>query len=194
MSNAHTLLRLTNRLFSNPQMMEASYFDRIASILEARNEGIVELALQNVASSYTYGFSVHEKVYRKRYKGSGSRYNDGLVGWKKLPIRSQDTISGWIFDETGRDLVGVEQDLSLVNNYGRYSSLAAANNGNTITIPRKKFMLFRVNPERDNPEGNSLLKTVYLSWKYRTAIEEQEAIGVVRNMVGTPCVDKIAPL
>lgn len=51
MSNAHTLLRLTNRLFSNPQMMEASYFDRIASILEARNEGIVELALQNKAES-----------------------------------------------------------------------------------------------------------------------------------------------
>lgn len=49
MSSAHTLLRLTNRLFSNPQMMEASYFDRIASILEARNEGIVELALQNKA-------------------------------------------------------------------------------------------------------------------------------------------------
>lgn len=136
--------------------------------------------MQNVASSYTYGFSVHEKVYRKRYRGSGSRYDDGLVGWKKLPIRSQDTISGWIFDETGRDLIGVEQDLSLVNNYGRYSSLAAANNGNTINIPRKKFMLFRVNPERDNPEGNSLLKTVYLSWKYRTAIEEQEAIGIVR--------------
>lgn len=134
--------------------------------------------LQNVASSYTYGFSVHEKVYRKRYKTNGSRYNDGLIGWKKLPIRSQDTISGWHFDEFGRELIGVEQDLSLVNNYGRYINLA--NNGTKIDIPRKKFMLFRVNPERDNPEGNSLLKTVYLSWKYRTAIEEQEAIGIVR--------------
>lgn len=49
MSNAHTLLRLTNRLFSSPQMMEASYFDRVASILESRNEGVVELALQNKA-------------------------------------------------------------------------------------------------------------------------------------------------
>lgn len=148
--------------------------------------------IQDVSSSYTYGFSVQEKVYRKRLKNNGSRYNDGLIGWKKLPIRSQDTISGWRFSDDGRELLAVEQDLSTVSHYGRYNSLVQAN-GNTIVIPRNKFMLFRVNPERDNPEGNSLLKSVYLSWKYRTAIEEQEAIGIVRNMVGTPVV-KIPPI
>lgn len=135
--------------------------------------------IQDVSSSYTYGFSVQEKVYRKRLKSNGSRYNDGLIGWKKLPIRSQDTICGWKFSDDGRDLLAVEQDLSTVSHYGRYNSLVQKN-GNLITIPRDKFMLFRVNPERDNPEGNSLLKSVYLSWKYRTAIEEQEAIGIVR--------------
>lgn len=49
MSKAHSLVRLTNKLFANPQMMEASYFDRVASILETRNEGIVEMALENKA-------------------------------------------------------------------------------------------------------------------------------------------------
>lgn len=135
--------------------------------------------IQNASSSYTYGFSVHEKVYRRRTRESGSKYSDGLIGWRKLPIRSQDTISGWVFSDDGRELLEVEQDLSTVSHYGRYNSLAQKN-GNSIKIPRKKFLLFRVNPERDNPEGNSLLKTVYLSWKYRTAIEEQEAIGIVR--------------
>jgi hypothetical protein len=141
--------------------------------------------IQDVSSSYTYGFSVQEKVYRKRLKNNGSKFNDGLIGWKKLPIRSQDTISGWIFSDDGRELLAVEQDLSTVIHYGRYNALSQKH-GSKIEIPRKKFMLFRVNPERDNPEGNSLLKSCYISWKYRTAIEEQEAIGIVRNMVGTP--------
>jgi len=148
--------------------------------------------IQDVSSSYTYGFSVQEKVYRKRLKANGSKFNDGLVGWKKLPIRSQDTISGWIFSDDGRELLAVEQDLSTVIHYGRYNALSQKH-GSKIEIPRKKFMLFRVNPERDNPEGNSLLKSCYISWKYRTAIEEQEAIGIVRNMVGTPIV-KIPPI
>lgn len=143
--------------------------------------------IQDVSTSYIYGFSVQEKVYRKRLKTTGSRYDDGLIGWKKLPVRSQDTISGWIYSDDGRELLAVEQDLSTVSHYGRYNSLIQSN-GQTIKIPRNKFMLFRVNPERDNPEGNSLLKSVYLSWKYRTAIEEQEAIGIVRNMVGTPVI------
>lgn len=148
--------------------------------------------MQDVSSSYTYGFSVQEKVYRKRQRSNGSRYDDNLIGWKKLPIRSQDTISGWIFSEDGRELEALEQDLSMISSYGRYSTLVAKN-GSKIEIPRKKFMLFRVNPERDNPEGNSLLKSCYTAWKYRTAIEEQEAIGIVRNMVGTPIV-KIPPI
>lgn len=148
--------------------------------------------MQDVSSSYTYGFSVQEKVYRKRQRSNGSRYDDNLIGWKKLPIRSQDTISGWIFSEDGRELEALEQDLSMISSYGRYSNLVAKN-GSKIEIPRKKFMLFRVNPERDNPEGNSLLKSCYTAWKYRTAIEEQEAIGIVRNMVGTPIV-KIPPI
>lgn len=141
--------------------------------------------IQDVSSSYVYGFSVQEKVYRRRLKATGSKFNDGLIGWKKLPIRSQDTISGWIFSDDGRDLQAVEQDLTTVNQYGRYNSLSARN-GNVITIPRNKFMLFRVNPERDNPEGSSMLKNAWLAWKYRTGIEEQEAIGITRNMVGTP--------
>jgi len=143
--------------------------------------------IQDVSSSYVYGFSVQEKVYRRRLKATGSKFNDGLIGWKKLPIRSQDTISGWVFSEDGRDLQAVEQDLTTVNQYGRYNSLSARN-GNVITIPRNKFMLFRVNPERDNPEGSSMLKNAWLAWKYRTGIEEQEAIGITRNMVGTPVI------
>jgi len=141
--------------------------------------------IQDVTSSYVYGFSIQEKVYRKRKREKGSKYNDGLIGWKRLPIRSQDTICAWDFSDDGRELLAVEQDLSLIGDFGRYNNLKIEN-GSRIVIPREKFMLFRVNPERDNPEGNSMLKNVYIAWKFRTAIQEQEALGLSRNMVGTP--------
>ena len=51
MSKAHSLIRLTNKLVATPQMMEAQYFDKIASILEDRNLGNIEMALENKAKS-----------------------------------------------------------------------------------------------------------------------------------------------
>lgn len=139
------------------------------------------------ATSYlTYGFSVHEKVFRRRYKENGSLYDDGYVGIKKLAIRSQDTISGWKFSDDGRELTGVTQDLTQIHMAStRYAKLA--NDGTTkINIPRSKFLLIRYNPKRGNPEGDSPLRKVYFAWKYRTEIEETEAIGVARDMGGLP--------
>ncbi|WP_230683126.1 hypothetical protein, partial [Streptococcus pneumoniae] len=33
--------------------------------------------IKEVVSMYTFGFCVNEKVYRRRYKNQGSKYNDG---------------------------------------------------------------------------------------------------------------------
>lgn len=142
--------------------------------------------IKEVTSEFTYGFSVHEKVYRKRLHANGSKYNDGKVGIRKLPIRSQDTLKEWIYSDDGRELLGVKQDLSSIENGIRYLNLARKFNSTELTIPRKKFMLFRVDPKRDNPEGQSPLRNCYFAWKYRTMIEEQEAVGVTRDMNGMP--------
>lgn len=139
--------------------------------------------IKEVVSMYTFGFSVHEKVFRRRLKKNGSRHNDGLVGIKKLPIRSQDTIDKWLYSEDGRTLLGVEQNLEGVVDFYRYKSAAAQTK---VEIPRNKFLLFRANVRRDNPEGNSPLKSCYTSWKWRTTIEEHEAIGISREMRGIP--------
>lgn len=142
--------------------------------------------IKEVTSEFTYGFSVHEKVFRRRLHANGSRYNDGKIGIKKLPVRSQDTLKEWVYSDDGRDLIGVKQDLASVQNGLRYVQLAGSNGGTEITIPRKKFLLFRVDPKRDNPEGQSPLRNCYFAWKYRTVIEEQEAVGVTRDMNGMP--------
>lgn len=146
--------------------------------------------IQEITTFLTYGFSVHEKVYRRRLPESGSKYSDGLVAWKKLPVRSQDTIEKFLFSEDGRDVIGVQQDLSASYDLARFRNVLSTSN--KIEIPRKKFLLFRTNPKRNNPEGNSPLKRVYFAWKYRVLIEEQEAIGISRDMVGMPVI-KIPP-
>jgi hypothetical protein len=144
--------------------------------------------IQESTSSLTYGYSVHEKVYRRRYWSNGSKYNDGKIGIKKLPIRSQDTINKWVYSDDGRDLTAVQQSLANVQDGGsRYGNLSLSLNGSgIIDIPRKKFLLFRVDAKRDNPEGNSPLRGCYNAWKYRNIIEEQECIGVTRDMNGMP--------
>lgn len=139
--------------------------------------------IKEVVSMYTFGFSVHEKVFRRRLKKNGSRFNDGLVGIKKLPIRSQDTIDKWLYSDDGRTLLGVEQNLEGVVDFYRYKASGAQTK---VEIPREKFLHFRCNVKRDNPEGQSPLRSCYLSWKWRTTIEEHEAIGVSREMRGIP--------
>lgn len=143
--------------------------------------------IQEVTSAFTYGFSVHEKVYRYRFRSNGSDYDDGKIGFRCLPVRSQDTIHKWLYSDDGRDLIGVQQNLAQVFEGGdRYRNLLSSTGTGLIDIPRKKFLLFRVDAKRDNPEGNSPLKAAYHAWKYRTIIEEQEAIGVTRDMNGMP--------
>ena len=100
--------------------------------------------IKEVVSFNRYGFAVHEKVYRKRSKSNGSKYDDGLIGIKKLPIRSQDSIVGWEWTNQGRDLSGVWQ--AVVKPTGVEQSTYFGQDsvyGDKVQIPRKKFLLFR---------------------------------------------------
>lgn len=139
--------------------------------------------MQEVISMKTYGFAIHEKVYRRRLRSKGSKYDDGLVGWKKLAPRSQETIDKFLFDDNGRELIGVQQNLGRVQDYyNRFSKLA----DQEINIPRSKFLLFRTGKNRGNPFGRSALRDCYFSWKFLTQIEEIEAVGVARDLQGMP--------
>lgn len=165
----------------DPTPAEQAKTDFINSCMDDMEHSWFEF-IKEATSMYTFGFSVHEKVYRQRLKRTGSKYNDGLIGLRKLPIRSQDTISKWLFDATGRKLIGLEQDVSFSDDLYRFTALKDTK----VTIDRPKFLLFRTNVKRDNPEGVSLLKNCYQSWKWRTALEEHEAIGISREMRGIP--------
>lgn len=132
--------------------------------------------IKEVTSFYTYGFAINEKVYRRRLRKNGSKYNDGAIGIKSLPLRGQDTIYRWDFTEDGRHLKGVYQNVSLLTDRHRYISTAIEQ----PYLRREKFLLFRTNIHKDNPEGKSPLVNCWREWRIRQAIEESEAIGIAR--------------
>jgi hypothetical protein len=145
--------------------------------------------ISEAMSANMYGFSVHEKVYRRRLKSNGSKYNDGVIGWKKLPIRNQETIEKFIFSEDGNEVKGVKQNLSAVSDiYNRYSSRT----NNEVILPRSKIMLFRAGKHKGDPFGKSMLRDAYLSWRFLSVIEEIEANGVAKDLAGLPVL-KLPP-
>lgn len=132
--------------------------------------------VDEILSMLEYGHSAHEIVYKRRCGDSKdpsmrSDYNDGRIGWRKLPIRSQDTIYRWLFDDHG-GIIGLEQ-------------LAPPHYYN-VQIPIEKLVLFRTTIAKNNPEGVSILRTAYRPWYMKKNIENIEAIGVERDLAGLP--------
>ena len=86
-----------------------------------------------------------------------------------------------VFSPDGRELTG-EQSLTVLNSVG----FQIQNRPTKIEIPRNKFLLFRANSYKDNPEGVSPLVKCYIAYKFRTQLEEIEAVGYSRNLGGVP--------
>ena len=134
--------------------------------------------LSSILSFLTYGFSVHEIVYKRRegYEADApSKYDDKLIGWKKLPIRGQSTIYEWDIDKNG-GINGVTQQQELGQTFGR----------DNVYIPIEKMLLFRTSTKYNNPRGRSVLRNAFIPWYYKTKIQEIEAIGIERDLAGLP--------
>lgn len=134
--------------------------------------------ISEILSFLPYGWSYHEIVYKRRLGKSrnrniSSKYSDGLIGWQKLPIRSQDTLYKWEYDDKD-NLTGMTQ--MPPPDYG------------LLTIPLRKAMLFRTEAAKDNPEGRSILRNAYRSWYFKRRIQEIEAVGIERDLAGLPVI------
>jgi hypothetical protein len=146
--------------------------------------------IRDAASANQFGFSVHEKVFRYRTTEEGSMFTDGKIGWRKLPIRSQETIHKFLFSSDGNDLIGVEQAFPTSDPYGRYSN--RTDNPRLSLGVDGKAMLFRVGKHRGDPCGKSPLRDAYTAWQFLAAIESIEGEGVNRDLKGLPIL-KIPP-
>lgn len=132
--------------------------------------------ISEILSFLVYGWSYHEIVYKRRMGKHpdpkfSSGYDDGLIGWRKLPIRSQDTLLRWEYD-TDDELVGLSQ--------------TAAPDFKVRTIPIEKAIHFVTKSRKGNPEGRSILRNSYRSYYFKCRFQEIEGIGVERDLAGLP--------
>lgn len=135
--------------------------------------------VSDAMSSNAFGFAVLEKVYRRRNKESGSKYDDNLIGLRDIALRNQETIDGFIFTPDSNEILGVKQNPALV-----YTSNMTSTDA--VVIPRSKLMLVTAGRNRRNPYGTSFLRDAYLAWRYLSVYEEMEATGAQKDLQGVP--------
>lgn len=140
--------------------------------------------LSEILTFITYGWSYHEIVYKRRMGKTGnldtnSKYDDGLIGWKKLPIRGQETLYEWIYkDEYSDDLLGMRQQV--------FPST------DIVDIPLEKALHFRTRSRKDNPEGRALALDTLIptpdGWKTMKELKVGDKVfdeqGKVRYVTG----------
>lgn len=145
--------------------------------------------ISEVLTMLPYGWSYFETLYKKRMgmepgtytdddgnekQYPRSKYDDGKIGWRKFAPRSQDSFRNWVFDEEGGVKALVQQ---------------APPTYVPTPIPIDKSLLFRTTSRKNNPEGYSILRRAYRSWRLKKRIEETEGIGIERDLAGLPVIE-----
>jgi hypothetical protein len=133
--------------------------------------------ISEACSMLVYGWSVHEMVYKRRLglwspdPRHKSKYSDGRLGWRKMPIRGQESLLRWVFAENG-DVEAMVQ--------------MPAPSYQKRVLGMRRCLLLRPDLNKGSPEGRSLLRTAYRSWFMTKRFEEIEAVGVERDLTGLP--------
>lgn len=145
-----------------------------------------EATVTEILSMFPFGFSLHEICYKKRDglvlnddRKPSSKFSDGKYGWRKIPIRAQETIEDWLFDDEG----GIQGAVQV-----------APPNFNPKKLPINRCLLFRTGLHKGNPEGRSLLRNAYRPWVFKKRLENYEAIGMERDLAGMPVIYRSADI
>ncbi len=144
--------------------------------------------ITGIGTYRVYGFSIAEKVWTTVKSGK----HKGRLKWKALAQRSQETIWRWTWDRNNPDqLTGVIQR-SEVMDMERYKPDQVKPERK---IDRSKFILFRFDPKKNNPQGTSPLDGAWKAWKYLNLVQEYQAVGIAKDLGGIPVlgipVDKL---
>lgn len=134
--------------------------------------------VKDFLTSTQYGFSILEKVFRERRYSEGSLYDDGKIGIKYLPLRSQKSIDNFKYDDMNRELQYVEQTLTSGNLFPLTKT--------SVKLPADRILFFKVNCSSNHPQGRSPLADAYVSWRVLEELRGIETVSANRNLNGIP--------
>lgn len=116
-------------------------------------------------TTFPFGWSLLETVYK---------YADGKVWWDSFVLLGQDSLYKWRFDERSNPVAFIQRPAPTYEE---------------IEVPLEKCLLFRTNAEKNNPEGLSILRAAYKPYFYKKVVEEIEAMGAERDLLGIPVMN-----
>lgn len=130
-------------------------------------------------SALRFGWSYANVPYKIRRGPDGppqvcSEYDDGLIAWRSIDFRAQDTLDRWEFDERGKTLGMWQMD---------------GWTGVRAFIPIEQAVHFRIDKFKDNPEGRSMYRNGAISYLRLKNLDDIEAIGAEREMTGVPVME-----
>ena len=157
--------------------------ERSAMLLETARDDMEHTWHDFIAEALSmveFGHAELEVIYKMRrgcddVKMLNSKYEDGLIGWRKMELRSQDSIERWEFDKDTFDLKGMWQRDNYVSRY--------------VFIPIERLVHFRTEKFKNNPEGRSLFRNAIIPYLRLKHIEDVEAIGIERDLTGLPTME-----
>jgi hypothetical protein len=121
--------------------------------------------IEDALECLNFGFAISEITLEKR--------SDGRLWLKNLDPRGQETLYEWKFNPEERDVVEtfVQSD---------------PDSYNTIPIPLSKCVHIAYRGRKGNPQGRSLLRSIFRPWKFCKYLEDLEGIGIERDIGGMP--------
>lgn len=115
------------------------------------------------------GFSLSEMTMKQRTSAT-SRFDDGLYGFDRLSLRDPLSIWGWLYDAPHRNVIAAQQ----MTYWG------------SASLPTWKCLHCRPTMAPERPVGRSLLRAAHRVWRLKMRIQESEALGIERELVGLP--------
>lgn len=128
-----------------------------------------------------FGFSIAEKVWTTVKRG---KYK-GRLKWKSLAQRAQETIKEWRWDKNDPDQLSAVIQRAEAIDATRYKGSDFIGERK---IDRNKFILFRFDPKKNNPQGTSPLNGAWKAWKYLNLVQEYQAVGIAKDLGGIPVI------
>ena len=115
-----------------------------------------------------YGFSLSEKVLEKR--------EDGRLHIRSLIPIGQETLDHW----------GDVDNFGAVSSFVQKRELRGQRPLQGAEAPMDKLLHFKFKGRKRNPEGRSLLRSLYRPWYFKKNLEALEAIGAERDVGNAP--------
>lgn len=156
------------------------------ALFEDMDESWSQLLGELMYTTPTHGYSIFEIIWKvckgkTGDKRTNSIYKDNAIMPRRLAPRSPLTIYRWEFDRDG-DVAGVWQSLANMNVLQMPEPLSFQGDASgMVYIPAVKYLNFKWNATRGNPEGRPMIRGCYINYLRKKTLEDAEGRLAVRS-------------